>query len=246
MDITYGVEGMTCINCAIKIEKLSLRTEGVTSARISLADHELYLTTNGPMDVTKFNDKLIALGDYKIVTKDGGKYQGHQTLTTKLLTFKTIKTYKPILLIVTILLLVCCCVQYPWKNFSAMMMMRNFMAGFFITFSLFKLVDLKGFALAYQNYDIIAKAWKPWGMLYPFLELLLGMLYLMNVLPTFTNIATISLLSISSIGVIESNLNQKDIKCACLGNTFNLPMSAVTIIEDVSMVIMAITMFLFS
>lgn len=50
---------------------------------------------------------------------------------------------------------------------------------------------------------------------------------------------TIVVLGVSSIGVIQSNLNKRKIKCACLGDVFNLPMSTVTIVEDVSMVAMA-------
>jgi hypothetical protein len=46
----------------------------------------------------------------------------------------------------------------------------------------------------------------------------------------------------SSIGVIQSVLNKKKIQCACLGAVFNLPMSTVTIIEDLLMVSMAVYM----
>jgi hypothetical protein len=55
-------------------------------------------------------------------------------------------------------------------------------------------------------------------------------------------VATIIVLGVSSIGVIQSNLNKRKIKCACLGDVFNLPMSTVTIIEDVGMVVMAALM----
>jgi len=88
-------------------------------------------------------------------------------------------------------------------------------------------------------YDIIAARWKGWGYVYPFVELGLGILYLTNLVPVFTNWMTLILLGISSIGVIKSNLDQRKIKCACLGEVFNLPMSTVTIIENVTMVAMA-------
>jgi len=39
--------------------------------------------------------------------------------------------------------------------------MLDFMAGFFLVFSFFKLLDLRGFADAYQSYDIIARRSRP-------------------------------------------------------------------------------------
>ena len=52
-----------------------------------------------------------------------------------------------------------------------MRFMQNFMAGFFISFSYFKLINLKEFALSYSMYDIVAKKWKKWGYIYAFVEL---------------------------------------------------------------------------
>jgi hypothetical protein len=48
----------------------------------------------------------------------------------------------------------------------------------------------------------------------------------------------------SSIGVIKSVIDKKQIRCACLGAVFNLPMSTVTIIEDLLMVAMSTLMLL--
>lgn len=125
-----------------------------------------------------------------------------------------------------------------------MLWMRHFMAGFFIVFSFFKLLNLQGFADSYRMYDIVAEKWKAWGLIYPFVELALGLAYLTNWNPNITNWTTVIVLGVSTIGVIKSNLNKRKIKCACLGDVFNLPMSNVTIVEDVTMVAMAIFMLI--
>jgi hypothetical protein len=116
------------------------------------------------------------------------------------------------------------------------------MAGFFLVFSFFKFLDLKGFATSYAMYDVVAKKIPVYGFIYPFLELGLGIAYLINFDPVITNWATIIIMAISSMGVIQSVLNKKKIQCACLGAVFNLPMSTVTIIEDLLMVGMAVAM----
>jgi hypothetical protein len=46
-------------------------------------------------------------------------------------------------------------------------------------------------------------------------------------------------MGVSTIGVIESLRAKRKFQCACLGTVFNLPMSTITLIEDLLMVGMA-------
>ena len=125
-------------------------------------------------------------------------------------------------------------------SFDPALAMRVFMAGFFLTFSFFKMLDLKGFAESYSMYDIVAKRIKSWGYIYAFIELILGISYALNVQPILTNVITLLVMLISIAGVLQSVLNKRKIQCACLGAVFNLPMSTVTIIEDASMIVMSV------
>ena len=122
--------------------------------------------------------------------------------------------------------------------------MNGFMGLFFCFFAFFKLLDVPAFAKGYRGYDIPAKYFPIWGYIYPFVELSLGVLYLLNIQPFWTNLAVIIILGISIIGVIQSVLKKREIHCVCLGTGFNLPMSQVTIIEDATMILMAIMMSL--
>jgi copper chaperone CopZ len=117
--------------------------------------------------------------------------------------------------------------------------MRYFMAGFFLVFAFFKLLDIRAFADAYAGYDLLAARWHGWGLVYPFVELALGMAYLAHWNPTVTHWATILIMGFSAIGVIRAVMSKTKIQCACLGTVFKLPMSTVTIVEDVGMVLMA-------
>ena len=93
-------------------------------------------------------------------------------------------------------------------------------------------------------YDVLAKKVPVWAYLYAFVELALGIAYLINFNPIITNTITFVVMSISIIGVLQSVLNKKKIQCACLGAVFNLPMSTVTIIEDALMIVMSGIMIL--
>ena len=125
-----------------------------------------------------------------------------------------------------------------------MQWMQHFMAGFFLVFSFFKFLNLKGFAESYVMYDVVAKRIPAWAYIYAFVELALGIAYLVNFNPLITNTITFIVMSISIIGVLQSVLNKKKIQCACLGAVFNLPMSTVTIIEDALMIVMSGIMIL--
>lgn len=120
--------------------------------------------------------------------------------------------------------------------------MQNFMGAFFLAFSFFKLLDLRGFAESYRMYDVVARRFPAYGYGYPFIELLLGAAYLTGFWPVATNLATFAVMSVSAIGVIQSLLEKRKIRCACLGTVFNLPMSTVTLVEDAAMIAMAAIM----
>lgn len=161
-------------------------------------------------------------------------------------------TYFPLLLIVSFILGASLLVQIGQHAGHSMGLdaisgaetMRYFMAGFFLVFAFFKLLDVRAFADAYAGYDLLARRWPTWGLIYPFVELTLGIAYLTHWHPTFTHVVTITVMGFSALGVIQAVMSKSAIRCACLGTVFKLPMSTVTIVEDVGMVLMATWMLL--
>lgn len=151
-------------------------------------------------------------------------------------------TYYPLALLVTFLVGVVCLVELAASSFVWERVMRNFMGGFFVVFSFFKLLDLRGFADSYRMYDVVARRFRGYAFIYPLIELLLGAAYLTGFQSAATNFATIVVMSVSSVGVIQSLLAKRKIRCACLGTVFNLPMSTVTLVEDALMIVMATLM----
>jgi hypothetical protein len=153
-------------------------------------------------------------------------------------------TYRPVLLIfgyVTVISLIAAVNtgQFEWKT-----AMRIFMSGFFLSFSFFKMLDLRGFADSYSTYDIIAKKIWAWGLIYAFIELGLGISYALDFRPLLTNGVAFVVMSISLIGVMQAVLSRKKIRCACLGTGFDLPMTTITIIEDALMIVMSAIMLI--
>lgn len=187
-------------------------------------------------------DKHVQVSDFqKALGGTAAKYQISAIQQTKITeqSKSWFETYKPIVLIFFYITLVTVLIQLSNGNFNLMQWMTHFMAGFFLVFSFFKLLNLKGFAESYAMYDVVAKKVSAWAYLYAFIELGLGISYLLNYNPLVTNVVAFIVMSLSIIGVLQSVFNKKKIQCACLGAVFNLPMSTVTIIEDGLMILMS-------
>ena len=153
-------------------------------------------------------------------------------------------TYRPLILILGFIIVVDGVILNTVGDLSVRDAMRIFMGLFFLLFGFFKTLDWKGFVGAYTEYDILAKRSRTYATLYPAIELALGILYLLNAFPTATNIVTVIVMGIGSIGVIQTLLDKKKIRCACLGTVVKLPMTTVTVIEDIGMGIMALAILL--
>lgn len=122
--------------------------------------------------------------------------------------------------------------------------LRWFMGVFFVVFAAFKLVGYKMFVMMFAGYDIVAKRSKAYAYAYPFVELGLGLFYLTNSFGAVRDIATIAIMGIGTIGVYHEIKKRSGIHCACLGNVIKLPLSTVSLIEDVGMGLMALVMLL--
>lgn len=152
--------------------------------------------------------------------------------------------YRPLVIIIGLITLISYIASFQGHHGMSGLhgFMTSFMAGFFLVFSGFKLLDLKGFAHGYAQYDLLAKRVYVYGYIYPFIELLLGLAYLMNFQPIATNIVTFLLMTFSGIGVAIKMQKKETFQCACLGTFLRVPLTKITLIEDFGMAIMALYM----
>ncbi|QDT35656.1 heavy metal translocating P-type ATPase [Stratiformator vulcanicus] len=243
---TFRVEGMHCESCVRRIEaSVGEALERGQTASITLAPPEVTIEGDEPIDKDRISQAVQNAGDYRVqseVEPDTTKQPEFDTEPDPSST-ETEKSYYPLILMVGILLTGTLLIR--WRTeWSTGEFMADFMGGFLMAFAFFKLLDLRGFAATFSMYDLVAKAWKPYAYVYPFIELGLGAAYLGRIFPTATNIVTIVVMLIGSIGVLNSLLNRRQIRCACMGTVINLPMSTVTLIEDVGMAAMAAGMLL--
>jgi heavy metal-binding protein/methylamine utilization protein MauE len=168
----------------------------------------------------------------------GSHPQKEQTRTTS-----DIRQYRPLIVIIGLIALATLALalrdaqrgEVQWQN-----VMTTFMAGFFLVFAGFKLLDLKGFADGYATYDLLARRMGAYGYAYPFIELLLGLAYLVQFRLPITNIITVVVMTFSGLGVALKVAKREPFTCVCLGTVFKVPLTTVTLVEDFGMALMAL------
>lgn len=239
MTHTYQLTGMTCSGCEAKVKSKLTSLPLVSEVMVSKDNNTATITTTKHISLSELQN---AIGGTE------SKYQIRSISLAKAVekTESWLMTYKPLLIIFAFITGISILTSQSNYHIQWMYLMRNFMAGFFLTFSFFKLLNIKAFAETYSMYDIVAMRIKFYGLVYPFIELALGIAFLIDFYPIATNLVTLVMMSVSIIGVLQSILNKKKIQCACLGSVFNLPMSTVTIIEDAIMIIMSAAMLIMS
>jgi len=237
MTHTYQLTGMTCGGCENKVKSNLLVLPDVTAVEVSKDTHSATISMDQHIGLDTFQQ---ALGGVDSKYQISAVHHSETLEEAK----SWAETYKPILLIFGYVTAIALVVSWQENTVNFMVFMRIFMAGFFLTFSFFKMLNLKGFAESYAMYDIVAKKFSAWGYIYAFIELGLGFSFALNLSPAVVNWVTLIVMTISILGVLESVLNKKKIQCACLGAVFNLPMSTVTIVEDAIMIAMSAAMLI--
>lgn len=226
---------MTCQNCVAKVKSELLKIGDITGAEVQLGTPQATIHMQKHIATEILQTAIQKAGHYTISEANGEMHHALPNAETR----TWLETYKPILLIFFYVTVVSIIAASAGNGFEWGTAMRVFMSGFFLSFSFFKLLDLKGFADNYSSYDIIAKHFRGWGFIYAFIELGLGVAFAINFNPFVTNIITFVVMTISIVGVLQSVLQKRKIQCACLGAVFNLPMSTITIIEDALMIAMS-------
>lgn len=232
----YKIEGMKCESCVEKIGN-ALKDAGYNDAQITLKPPALRLSSRLATK-DELQNIISKAGDYKLVNESeisSGSHISNQVVENE-------EKLTPLFVILSYIIGAVVIRAFIADNFSFAVLMNNFMGGFFVVFSLFKFLNMSGFADAFATYDVIASRVRIYGLSYPFIELLLGLAYFTDFAPLMTNIVTLILMAIGSVGVFQALRTKRKFQCACLGTALKLPMTKVTLVEDVTMGVMALIM----
>ena len=231
------ISGMTCEGCKSSVKDKLGSLDGVDSVQVDLARGEAVIYSNNPISFSLIKETLPP--KYSLINEEDFNLDTHGDVTLKV---SKIKQLKPLFIILGYIFITSILLNYKdWNSSNAML---DFMGLFYIIFSFFKILDIKGFSMSFRMYDPIAKQAPIYGYIYPFIEVLLGMMFLIRFEINIALILTIIVLGITTIGVTQVLVSKRSIKCACLGTTLNLPMTEATFIENALMIIMAFSLII--
>ena len=222
------------MGCKTFVEKKLNDLNQITNVKVDLENQEAIINMKKNIELEVLQKKITS--KYTISKKV-------DTLTKEIEVKKTkFQQLKPLLIIFLYIIITTIFLHY--KNWSMDEAMLDFMGLFYIIFSFFKMLDLKGFPESFRMYDPLAKRIPLYGSIYPFLETSLGLMFLMRFEIKIALIITLVLLGITTFGVTKTLLDKKLIQCACLGTALKLPMTEATFIENIIMIVMAIILLI--
>ncbi|WP_298237862.1 MauE/DoxX family redox-associated membrane protein [uncultured Algibacter sp.] len=236
MKHTYTVTGMTCNGCKTSVEEKLSNIEGITHVTVNLEKAEALIEMTKHISIETLQNAIS--GKYKISEKN--IFQTTVTLDQE--KKSELQQLFPLFLIFFFIIGASILLNYnPWNSEAFML---DFMGLFYVVFSFFKFLDLKGFPESFKMYDPLAKVVPVYAWGYPFIEITLGIMFLMRLEILVALIITLVILGLTTIGVTKTLLSKKDIQCACLGTALKLPMTKATFIENSIMIVMAIIMLI--
>ena len=238
----YKIKGMTCGSCKASVENSLIDIDDVSDVEVNLENQEATITMDKHIDIVELQKSLAS--KYTITQKEiKNVFTSTQSSSFEIEEEKSkLQQLKPLLLI--IFYIASASVLLNYKNWSWSEFMLDFMGLFYIVFSFFKMLDLKGFPESFRMYDPLAKRVPFYGKVYPFIETALGLMFLMRFEINIALIITLIVLGITTIGVTKTLLDKKSIRCACLGTALKLPMTEATFIENAIMIVMATLMLI--
>ena len=233
MKTIFKISGMTCNGCRSTVENKLSSLDGINNVQVDLTNGEAIVYSKNPISFSLISNSLPS--KYKVISKRDVK-------DNEIIKSSKIKQLKPLFIILGYILVTSILLNF--RNWNSTNAMLDFMGLFYIIFSFFKILDIKGFSTSFKMYDPLAKKITTYGYIYPFIEILLGLMFLTRTEVNIALLITIIILGITSVGVTQTLLNKRTINCACLGTTLKLPMTEATFIENAIMITMSILLLI--
>lgn len=180
---------------------------------------------------------------------DGERIGGHDDLRRflgKRITDPTATSYRPVIALFSMTALAALAASYAVTGSTFTLLAAEWFVGFsMVVLALLKLQNIESFATMFLNYDLLAKRWVPYSYVYPFAEGLAGVLMISGALTWLSVPIALFIATIGAVSVFKAvYLDKRELKCACVGGSNNVPLGFISLTENLMMIAMAIWMAL--
>ncbi len=155
-------------------------------------------------------------------------------------------SYRPVLALFAMTALLALAASHAAYGSPFTLRAAEWFVGFsMVVLALLKLQNVESFATMFLNYDLLAKRWVPYSYVYPFAEGLAGLLMVAGALDWLSIPVALVIGSIGAASVFKAvYVDRRELKCACVGGSSNIPLGFVSLTENLMMVAMAAWMAL--
>jgi glutaredoxin len=153
-------------------------------------------------------------------------------------------SYTPVIAIFSVAFLMALAVS--WFTFGTVFSIRAvewFIAISMCILAIQKLQDIESFSTMFLNYDLLARRWVRYGYVYPFGEALAGVLMIAGALIWVAAPVALFIGTVGAVSVFKAvYIDKRELKCACVGGSSNVPLGFVSLTENLMMIAMAVWM----
>lgn len=205
-------------------------------------DH--HLTTREETDAFKAQYGVATTPQIFIDGERIGGYDDLRRYLGKRVADPNAASYRPVIALFSITALLALAVSYATIGNPFTLRAAEWFIGFsMVVLALLKLQNIETFSTMFLNYDLLARRWAPYSYIYPFAEALAGLLMVAGVLTWLSAPVALVIGAIGAVSVFKAvYVDKRELKCACVGGSSNVPLGFVSLLENVMMVVMAIWM----
>ena len=207
-------------------------------------DH--HLTTREETDAFKVKHKVPTTPQVFIGGKRVGGYDDLRHFLGKRIADPKATSYRPVVALFTMTALMALAASYAVTGSVLTVLAAEWFIGFsMVVLALLKLQNVETFATMFLNYDLLAKRWVPYSYIYPFAEGAAGILMVAHALNWLSIPIALFIGTIGAVSVFKAvYVDKRELKCACVGGSSNVPLGFISLTENLMMVGMALWMAL--
>ena len=205
-------------------------------------DH--HLTTRAETDAFKAQHGVATTPQSFIAGQRIGGYDDLRRFLGKSVADPKATSYRPVIALFTMTALMAMGASYAVSGSPFTLRAAEWFIGFsMVVLALLKLQNVETFSTMFLNYDLLAKRWIRYGYIYPFAEGFAGLLMVAGVLTWVSVPLAFTIGLIGAVSVFKAvYVDKRELKCACVGGSSNVPLGFVSLLENVMMVVMAVWM----
>jgi len=153
-------------------------------------------------------------------------------------------TYRPVIVLFALTALMAMAASYAVSGTPFTVRAAEWFIAFsMVALAMLKLQNVENFATMFLNYDLLAKRWVPYSYIYPYAEGLAGVLMVAGALNWLSIPIALFIGTIGAASVFKAvYIDKRELKCACVGGSSNVPLGFISLTENLMMIAMAIWM----